>query len=98
MWDMRRDRTLRRSTGESAPDLNYEYPGRTGDLVLVAPMGFELGRDPGREEGARGGVHGYRGTEDEMQGIFYGWGPAFTKGVGVSRIDAADVYSLACSI
>jgi predicted AlkP superfamily pyrophosphatase or phosphodiesterase len=84
-------------SGALPPDLHYEFPGRTGDLVLVASVGIELGRHPSGERKG-GGVHGYRGTEEEMGGIFYGWGPAFRAGVRVGRINAVDVYSVACSV
>ena len=85
-------------SGALPPDLHYDFPGRTGDLVLVAPVGIELGSSPHGQEVPGGGVHGYRGTEDEMGGILYGWGPAFRRGVRAGRIDAVNVYSLACAI
>ena len=80
------------------PALHYEFPGRTGDLVLVASVGIELGRNPNPGSAPGGGVHGYRRTEDEMGGIFYGWGPAFRPGIRAGRIDAVSVYSIACAI
>lgn len=79
-------------------NLHYGYPGRTGDLVLVAPVGVELGGKPDSLGEKGGGVHGYRGTEDLMGGIFYGRGPAFRAGIRAANIEAVNVYSLACSI
>ena len=85
-------------SGALPADLHYNFPGRTGDLVLVAPVGTELGRSPGERESDGGGVHGYRGTEEEMGGICYGWGPAFRRGVRVGGFDAVNVYALACEL
>jgi len=86
--------------GEALPeDLHYSFPGRTGDLVLVAPVGTGLGRESSASgEPGGGGVHGYRGSENTMGGIFFGWGPGFRKGSTVERIRAVDVYSLACRL
>ncbi len=85
-------------SGALPPELRYGFPGRTGDLVLVASVGIELGREPNPRAAPGGGVHGYRGTEDEMGGIFYGWGSAFRPGIRAGRIDAVSVYSIACAI
>ncbi len=85
-------------SGALPPELHYDFRGRTGDLVLVASVGIELGPNQDRREAPGGGVHGYRGTEDEMGGIFYGWGPAFRRGIRAGRIDAVNVYPLACAI
>jgi predicted AlkP superfamily pyrophosphatase or phosphodiesterase len=79
-------------------NLHYEFPGRTGDLVIVAPLGVELGRNPDRGGESGGGVHGYRGTDPLMGGIFYGRGPAFRAGIRAGGIEAVDVYSLACAV
>jgi len=85
--------------GEALPkDLRYRFPGRTGDLVLLAPVGTNLGREPATPEAAQGGVHGYRGSEETMGGIFFGWGPGFRRGGTVERIRAVDLYSLACRL
>jgi predicted AlkP superfamily pyrophosphatase or phosphodiesterase len=84
---------------ESLPeDLRYRFPGRTGDLVLVAPVGTKLGREPPEPEGVDGGAHGYRGSEEAMGGIFFGWGPAFRRGGEIDRIRAVDLYSIACRL
>jgi type I phosphodiesterase/nucleotide pyrophosphatase len=85
-------------TGGGPDDLHYDFPGRTGDLVLVAPPGIELGKGNGPGDRGGGGVHGYRGTQDEMGGIFFGWGRAFPAGGQVGRVEAVDVYRIACEI
>jgi predicted AlkP superfamily pyrophosphatase or phosphodiesterase len=83
-------------SGAIPGDLHYDFPGRTGDLVLIAPVGAELGSDSFPEK--LGGIHGYRGTEPSMGAVFFGWGPAFGPGNRVEGIRAVDVYSLACRI
>jgi predicted AlkP superfamily pyrophosphatase or phosphodiesterase len=83
--------------GDRLPEeLHYSFPGRTGDLVLLAPVGIELGRHGDAE--AEGGVHGYRGEVPEMGGIFYAQGTEFQKGVRIPSIRAIDVYSVACAV
>ena len=83
--------------GDRLPkQLHYSYPGRTGDLVLVAPVGVELGSHGVAEAG--GGVHGYRGEEREMGGVFYAQGTEFEKGKRIPAIRAIDVYSIACAV
>jgi len=79
-------------------DLRYSFPGRIGDLILLAPVGVELGKERGPDRRRRGGVHGYRGTAEEMGGIFYGWGTAFQRGAKISSVEAAEIYSLACAV
>jgi type I phosphodiesterase/nucleotide pyrophosphatase len=83
-------------SGAIPADLHYDFPGRTGDLVLIAPVGSELGSDSLPER--LRGVHGYRGTEPSMGAVFLGWGPAFGRGNRVDGMRAVDVYSLACRI
>ena len=83
--------------GDRLPEeLHYSFPGRTGDLVLLAPVGIELGRHGDAE--AEGGEHGYRGEVPEMGGIFYAQGTEFQKGVRIPSIRAIDVYSVACAV
>jgi predicted AlkP superfamily pyrophosphatase or phosphodiesterase len=90
---------LRVYPGEALPrELHYRFPGRTGDLVLLAPLGVDLGGESAGSPDAGAGVHGFRGTEDEMGGIFFGWGPAFARGRRLSRIQAVDVYSIGCLV
>jgi len=84
--------------GHLPPDLHYSFSGRTGDLVILAPVGIEMGPDRRREEADLGGVHGYRGTEDLMGGIFYAWGAGIQKGSRVGRVRAVDVYTLVCRL
>ena len=86
-------------SSDSLPrELHYGFPGRTGDLVLLASPGFELG--PERESGwvEAKGIHGFRGSEPSMAGIFYARGPAFLAGSEIDRIDAVDVAELACAV
>ncbi len=85
--------------GDALPeDLRYRFPGRTGDLVLLAPVGTSLGKKWSARDGAKGGVHGHRGSEETMGGIFFGWGPAFRRGAAVERIRAVDLYPIACRL
>ncbi|HEU5182887.1 MAG TPA: ectonucleotide pyrophosphatase/phosphodiesterase [Candidatus Polarisedimenticolia bacterium] len=76
-------------------DLRYGFPSRTGDLVLLTSPGYEIGRE--REETSRG-MHGFRGTEPSMAGIFYARGPAFVAGSEIDRLEAVDVAPLACAV
>ncbi len=77
-------------------DLRYGYPSRTGDLVLLASPGYEIGRE--REGETSKGMHGFRGTEPSMAGIFYARGPAFVAGREIDRLEAVDVAPLACAV
>jgi len=84
--------------GETLPsDLHYRYPGRTGDLVLLATGGVELGG--GEERGSSLlGVHGYRGSEESMGAIFYAWGAGVGRGRHAGVIRAVDVVPLVCRL
>jgi len=83
--------------GDRLPEeLHYAFPGRAGDLVLVAPLGLELTRPT--DATAAEGVHGYRGGEKEMGGIFFGWGSRFRRGRRLAALRAIDVYSVACAV
>ena len=77
-------------------ELHYRNPGRTGDLVLLAVPGMELGREE-RDPIPRG-VHGYRGTEKAMGGIFYAWGAGVSRGRRAGTIRAVDVAPLVCRL
>ncbi len=86
-------------SGESLPvDLHYRFPGRTGDLVLVAPVGAGLVPDQDSGGIRQRGIHGYRGTEDTMGGIFYAWGAGIRRGQETARVRAVDIYSLTCEL
>lgn len=78
-------------------EFHYRYPGRTGDIVLLAPVGVELVADGSRPSSDQG-VHGYLGSEESMGGVFFGWGPSFRRGLRVSQIRAVDLYPLACAL
>ena len=84
--------------GALPEDLHYLFSGRTGDLILLAPVGAGLGRESSAPGGGEGGVHGYRGSEETMGGIFFGWGTGFRRGSTVEMIRGVDIYSLACRL
>jgi len=84
--------------GETLPlDLHYRSPGRTGDLVLLASEGVELGHGDSGEPTLRG-VHGYRGSEETMGGIFYAWGNGVRRGRRAGTILSVDVVPLVCRL
>ncbi len=85
------------AAGELPVDLHYGYPGRTGDIVLLAPVGVELVPYHSRPSLDQG-VHGYRGSEETMGGVFFGWGPSFRRGVRVPDFRAVDLYPLLCAL
>lgn len=77
-------------------DLHYGFPSRRGDLVLLAAPGYEIGRE--REGERLKGIHGFRGTEPSMAGVFYAHGPAFAAGKEIDRLEAVDVAPLVCAV
>jgi predicted AlkP superfamily pyrophosphatase or phosphodiesterase len=85
------------TSGEMPEDLHYGYPGRTGDIVLLAPVGTELVPYRSRFSPDHG-VHGYLGSEESMGGIFFGWGPSFRRGTRIPDFRAVDLYPLVCAL
>jgi predicted AlkP superfamily pyrophosphatase or phosphodiesterase len=79
-------------------ELRYGFPGRTGDLVLLATPGFEIGGEGGYPREQLKGIHGFRGTEPSMAGVFYARGPAFRAGAEIDRLEAVDIAPLACAV
>lgn len=84
--------------GALPPGLHYGHPGRTGDLVVVAPPGdLLLSRAP-RGAAIGTGTHGYHSKEREMWGVFYAWGSGLRAGVRLDHMNAVDLVPLICRL
>jgi predicted AlkP superfamily pyrophosphatase or phosphodiesterase len=80
------------------PELHYRLPGRTGDLVVVAPPGdLLLARAP-RGGSIGRGTHGYHPEERDMWGVFFAWGAGVRAGARLERMRAVDVAPLICRL
>jgi predicted AlkP superfamily pyrophosphatase or phosphodiesterase len=85
-------------TPESLPaEWRYRSPGRTGDLVAVAPRGAYFAEGPGSRPPARG-MHGYAPDDPDMGGVFIGWGSGFRRGAHREMLRAVDVAPTICRI
>jgi len=80
------------------PRLHYGRPGRTGDLVVVAPPGDLLLTKAPRGGAIGRGVHGYHPEVREMWGVFFAWGSGLRAGVRLERMRAVDVAPLVCRL
>ncbi len=83
-------------TPETLPkQWHYMHPQRTGDLILVAKMGYRFNK--GKTElvtpSIAGGHHGHDPQEADMQGIFFAWG-AGIKPKKLERIEATEISPL----
>jgi predicted AlkP superfamily pyrophosphatase or phosphodiesterase len=78
---------------EEFPD-RYRYRGsrRTGDVLVLAEPGFQVGVRARRPGG--GGAHGYDPASNLMQGIFFAMGPQLRSGVMVPPFENIHVYPL----
>lgn len=70
--------------------LRYDNPGRTGDLVAIAPDGSYFADRLGRRPPARG-MHGFRPDRETMHGIFHAWGAGLKRGAVRDRVRSIDV-------
>jgi alkaline phosphatase D len=83
---------------EAAVRFRYEYPGRTGDFVLLCPPGAtfsSFGRK--RAQNFPRGMHGYDPALSEMGGIFYAEGPHFPAGKTLAKVRAVDIAPTVCA-
>lgn len=69
--------------------------GRMGDILLVAQYPHMLYL---RDHRVHPGEHGYDNVLPEMGATFYGWGPAFKKGLGIPPFENVNVYPLAARL
>jgi predicted AlkP superfamily pyrophosphatase or phosphodiesterase len=79
------------------PAWRYMAPGRTGDLVAVAPRGAYFAEGPGTRPPARG-MHGYAPDDPDMAGVFIGWGSGFRRGARRDALRAVDVAPTICRL
>lgn len=65
--------------------------GRLGDLILVAkyPYFFNITKRPPTI-----GKHGFDNALEDMQAVFYAWGPAFKQGLTINSFSNVHVYPL----
>jgi predicted AlkP superfamily pyrophosphatase or phosphodiesterase len=91
--------TLRVFAGDRLPpDLHYDLPGRTGDLVVVGTPGDLLLTTAPRGGSTGGGTHGYLPEERDMWGVFFAWGSGLRAGEHLERMRAVDVAPLICRL
>ncbi len=83
---------------ELPADLRYRVPGRTGDLVAIAPLGSWFTSEETRRDKPVRGMHGYRPSEPTMRGIFYAWGAGLRRGVRKDLVRSIDIDPLVCRL
>ena len=69
--------------------------GRIGDIILIPrlPKIFNLTGKP-----TTVGKHGFDNDLQDMQAVFYAWGPAFKEGLTISSFENVHVYPLLAKI
>lgn len=80
--------------------LNYRKNVRTGDLLLVARLGYVIFLNSSESinwEWIRG-THGYYNNQSSMHPIFIGTGPRFKKNFIIEPFRNVDIYPLMCYI
>ena len=87
--------------GSLPPELHYLNDARTGDFVIICPLGSTFLGYPGRSGRRKAppkGMHGYLPEIGEMGGIFYAEGPDFRVGSRPKEVRAVDVAPTVCKI
>lgn len=86
---------------EDIPEsLNYKKNVRTGDLLLVAHLGYVIFLNSSESINWTNikGTHGYYNNQSSMFPIFIGSGPRFKKDFIVDSFRNVDIYPLMCLI
>lgn len=79
--------------GETPRHWHYGIHDHIGDLLLVADPGHVFAESQEAATGQTIGVHGYDPyTVDEMQGIFYAWGPDIRQGMHIGSFENIHLF------
>lgn len=80
--------------------LNYGKNPRTLDFTVVADSLWSITWKvkPNKSNDYMGGTHGYDPEFKDVQGIFYGDGPAFKNGYEAPSFENLNVYNIVCKI
>lgn len=76
---------------------HYNESDRIGDIVIIPDLGGYVFFNESPRLGNKAG-HGFDNALPEMQGIFFGVGPSFAKGVKVSPTPNVTIYPLLCHL
>lgn len=81
--------------------LHYLNAARTGDFLVLCPLGTTFLGYPGkagRRRAPPAGMHGYLPEIREMGGIFYAEGPDFEPGSRLKEVRAVDIAPTVCGL